>query len=328
MNRIRSFFYQTLRPDMYHGHHKKPPFFEGWYFKVVSADESHRYAIIPGVFLGDDGHAFVQILNGMTAESIYHRFPLESFWASEEDFEVRIGENVFYRQHINLNIDRPEGQLIGELRFSDLVVWPVSAREPGIMGWYAWVPLMECYHGVISLDHQIMGSLKIDGESIDFSSGRGYTEKDWGQSFPSAYIWMQSNHFSNHPVCLTGSVAMIPWVRQAFRGFIIGLWYRGELYRFATYNGAIIEHLELENDHVDWYIRGKNHRLELHATRPEGGLLHAPDRESMLQRVEETMRATVDVQLLTLEGQVIFEDRGRHAGLEVFGDLERLLATA
>ena len=23
------------------------------------------------------------------------------------------------------------------------------------MGWYAWVPFMECYHGVLSLDHTI-----------------------------------------------------------------------------------------------------------------------------------------------------------------------------
>ncbi|MCK7537696.1 MAG: tocopherol cyclase family protein [Marinilabiliales bacterium] len=29
----------------------------------------------------------------------------------------------------------------------------------------------------------------------DFSGGRGYIEKDWGHSFPSAYVWMQSNHF-------------------------------------------------------------------------------------------------------------------------------------
>lgn len=326
MNRIRSFFYQTLRPAMYHGHLKKPPFFEGWYYKIINSEENQRYAIIPGVFLGDHGHAFIQVLNGITAESVYHRFPLESFWASDEEFEVRIGDNTFRQEQISLTVDRPEGQLNGELHFSNLTAWPVSMREPGIMGWYAWVPLMECYHGVVSLDHQISGSLDINQKLVDFSGGRGYIEKDWGQSFPSAYVWMQTNHFSNHPTSLTASVAMIPWVRQAFRGFIIGLWYQGELYRFATYNGAKIEHLMVENDHVDWCIRGGEHRLELYATRPEGGLLQAPDRESMLQRVEETMKATIDVRLLTLDGQVIFEDQGHHGGLEVYGDLERLLA--
>jgi hypothetical protein len=33
---------------MYHGHGKRPPFFEGWYYKLVSADETQRYAVIPG----------------------------------------------------------------------------------------------------------------------------------------------------------------------------------------------------------------------------------------------------------------------------------------
>jgi len=28
-----------LNPGVYHGVNKKPPFFEGWYYKLVSADE-------------------------------------------------------------------------------------------------------------------------------------------------------------------------------------------------------------------------------------------------------------------------------------------------
>jgi tocopherol cyclase len=49
-------------PDLYHGHGAKPPFFEGWYFKLVDAGETHCYAVIPGVFVGrepDSSHAFV-----------------------------------------------------------------------------------------------------------------------------------------------------------------------------------------------------------------------------------------------------------------------------
>ena len=51
----------TLTPGMYHGFNKKPPFFEGWYYKLVSADERYKVAIIPGVILGQDAHAFVQV---------------------------------------------------------------------------------------------------------------------------------------------------------------------------------------------------------------------------------------------------------------------------
>lgn len=29
---------------------------------------------------------------------------------------------------------------------------------------------------------------------MDFSGGRGYIEKDWGQSFPAAWVWLQINY--------------------------------------------------------------------------------------------------------------------------------------
>lgn len=318
---MRQFVYSTLHPAIYHGHGRRPPFFEGWYFKLVSADETRRYALIPGVSLSGDAHAFVQVLDGVTGRSAYHAYPLVDFWAAQREFEVRIGPNLFTQDHIVLDIDRPEGQVQGELRFSDITPWPVSWASPGIMGWYAWVPRMECYHGVVSLNHRISGRLHIDGEDTDFSRGLGYIEKDWGQSFPAAWIWFQTNHFDRPRTCLTASVAIIPWIGRSFPGFIVGLWHDGLLYRFTTYLGASIEHLELTNDHVAWTLRNRKHRLELLAGRAEGGLLAGPTKLDMGKRVAETLNATVDVRLSTLAGVEIFNGRGRNAGLEVFGDL-------
>ncbi len=322
---MRQFVYKTLHPAIYHGHGQQPPFFEGWYYKIVSADETRRYAIIPGVSLSGDAHAFVQVLDGVTGRSAYHVYPLRDFWASARDFEVRIGPNLFTQDRIVLDIDRPEGQVQGELRFDGLTPWPVSPASPGIMGWYAWVPRMECYHGVGSLDHRIAGRLRIDGQETDFSSGRGYNEKDWGQSFPAAWVWFQTNHFDRPRASLTASVAIIPWMGRAFPGFIVGLWHEGLLYRFTTYLGAAIERLELSDDHVTWTLHNRQHRLELVASRAEGGLLAGPTKLDMGKRVAETLNAAVDVRLSTHAGAELFHGRGRHAGLEVHGDLERLL---
>ena len=66
------FLRSALHPAAYHGHGKKPPFFEGWYYKIVDATEEQRFAIIPGVFLSDDPdrhHAFVQVLDCLLAWS-------------------------------------------------------------------------------------------------------------------------------------------------------------------------------------------------------------------------------------------------------------------
>ena len=47
---------------------------------------------------------------------------------------------------------------------------------------------MECYHGIISMNHDILGSLKYNDEDISFNKGKGYMEKDWGHSFPKLYL--------------------------------------------------------------------------------------------------------------------------------------------
>jgi hypothetical protein len=323
---MSNFFYTTLRPAMYHGRGRQAPYFEGWYYKLVSKDESLRYAIIPGVILGQDGHAFIQVLDGASGRSTYHTYRPDQFWASPTDFELRIGASRFTQTEIELAVEDAQGSLHGRLSFERPAPWPVSWLSPGIMGWYAWVPRMECYHGVLSFDHAIQGSLALDGGRLDFSGGRGYIEKDWGQSFPAAWVWFQSNHFAAPGVCITASVAIIPWLGSAFRGFIIGLWLDGALYRFATYTGARIAKLAVSDERVDWLVQDRRCTLELSAARAQGGLLRGPTRLDMGKRVAETLQAEVHVRLLRRDGSLLFEGTGRHAGLEVHGDLPRLLA--
>jgi hypothetical protein len=315
----------TLTPGSYHGTNKKPPFFEGWYYKLISADESQKVAIIPGVIFGQDAHAFIQVLNGVDGTSAYHTFPFGSFKGNPIRFSLEVGENRFDDHHLMLNIERPEGQLEGEIRLGPLNPWPVTLLSPGIMGWYAWIPRMECYHGVLSFNHPLEGTLILNGKSIDFNDGRGYIEKDWGQSFPAAWIWFQSNHFKNVSACITASIAIIPWIGSAFRGFIAGLWLDGKLYRFATYTGAKVEKLEITDDRVQWILIDRRYRLSMIAVRDQGGLLRGPTRIDMGRRVMETLNALVQVQLTTLDGALLFEGNGVHAGLEVMGDLPKLL---
>jgi hypothetical protein len=76
-------------------------------------------------------------------------------------------------------------------------------------------------------------------------------------------------------------------------------------------------------------MRGGGYRLELHAARSGGGLLRGPSRVEMHKRVMETLSSRVDVRLSSLSGgrkvSELFHGTGRHAGLEVQGDLSMLL---
>ncbi len=316
------------RPAMYHGYRQRRNFFEGWYYKLVDAGERHIHAVIPGVFLGQNpetSHCFVQVLDGATGHATYHRYPLNRFWASEYELDLRVGPNRFYLDRIQLDIDDPDRSLRGELCFDGVTPWPVTAASPGIMGPYSFAPFMECYHGVLSFDHAVRGSLNVDGTAINFDDGRGYIEKDWGRAFPQAWVWGQSNHFDHAGTSITVSVATIPWLRTSFRGFIIGLWHDRMLYRFATYTGAKITNLRLTDTHVVLRVEDKHYRLEIDAARSEGGLLHAPYRVDMLKRVTESLTASIAVKLIDLAGNLIFEGVGRHAGLEINGEIQQII---
>ena len=308
-------------------------FFEGWYVKVVSADRSVRLAVIPGVFLSDDGRiaeAFVQVLDGISGQTAYHAFPLAEFRADTHRFDVHVGANRFTEDGIRLDLPG----LRADVRFGPLVPWPVTAREPGAMGWYAWVPTMECYHGVVSLDHALAGWVDLGAGRLDVGGGRGYIEKDWGTAFPQGYVWMQSNHFEEPGVSLVASTALIPWRGAAFRGDLVGLRLpegpAAGLHRFTTYTRARTEVLEVDDEHVTWRLAGgRGARLELRASvgGRTTGLLHAPVRTEMHQRVAETLDGTVGVRLLDRGGALLFEGVGQCAGVEVHGTIDRLLAT-
>lgn len=318
-----------LHPERYHGQRRRPPFFEGWYYKLVDAIERTRMAVIPGVFLSDDPdrhHAFVQVLDGSTGQATYHRYPAEAFEAATDRFEVRVGSNVFTDTSMHLDIDDDQRRLVAEVALGPLAPWPVRPWSPGIMGPYAWIPRMECNHGVVSLDHTLDGFLEIDGQRVDLAGGRGYLEKDWGAAFPAGYVWMQSNHFATPGTSLVGAIAIIPWIRAAFPGFLVGLWHDGELHRFTTYTGARTTALHFDDDRIDWTVADRHRELELHAHRATGGLLLGPTREHMESRVGETMLAEVDLRYTDRRRGIVLEGRGRNAGLEVHGDLDRLLA--
>lgn len=309
-----------FHPEKFQGWGKKKKYFEGWYFKIINAAETKAYAIIPGIALDDKGNkqSFIQVLDGRLLSSRYHQFSFESFVPSADKFRVAINNNHFSSSAIHL--DLPD--LKGKLEFSGNIPWPKYWYSPGIMGPFTFIPFMECKHGIVSMDHTINGELEVYGESLDFNNGRGYIEKDWGQSFPEGYIWMQSNHFSKPGISLKASVAKIPWIRNSFTGFIAGLWMNGRLIKFTTYNQSVLKKSFADSETVELVFENKKYRLEITAQRDVATSLASPIRGMMEGRIEESMSATIEIKLTDKKSQhLIFQDTGRNAGLEVAGNI-------
>ncbi len=322
------YFIQKLQslfhPERFQGWGKKKKYFEGWYFKVVNADATRAFAFIPGIAMDNNGQAqaFIQVLDGMKKTAVYHRFDSSLFHPARNRFHVEIENNFFNSNAIRLSL--PDAH--GELTFTGNTPWSKRFYSPGIMGPYTFAPFMECYHGIVSMDHSIQGSLCIKGETINMDGGRGYIEKDWGHSFPSAYIWMQSNHFSVPGISLKSSVANIPWMGSSFVGFIAGLSLHGKIIPFTTYNGTKLLKCFADQEQVDIVLRNKKYTLELHAKRDHATALASPISGMMDGRIEESMTAEIHFSLTeTQTRNTIVQDYSHRAAIEVAGNVDSIL---
>ncbi len=313
-----------FHPEQYHGWGRRKRFFEGWYYKIVNKKEDQAFAFIPGIAMDEQGkqQAFVQVLDGKKMKAEYHQFAAEDFVPQAGKFELAIGANYFSSTTLRLALPGATG----ELNFTKQVPWSSSWYSPGIMGPFSFVPFMQCYHGILSMDHQIEGQLTIEGTEIDFTGGRGYLEKDWGHSFPSAYIWMQSNHFSESGISLKASVAKIPWMGTSFVGFIAGIWLRDRLIEFTTYNFTRLRRSFADQEAVALHLENRRYRLQIRADREAATELASPIIGFMEGRVEESMTAKLEVALFDKKTQqFILQDVGRNAGLEVAGKISEIM---
>jgi hypothetical protein len=193
---------------------------------------------------------------------------------------------------------------------------------------------MECRHGLLSLDHAVLGGFDHDGRRVEMAAagaagppaaGRGYIEKDWGSSMPSSWIWMQSNNFEAAGDSFMLSIADIPWLGSAFTGFLCVGSLGGRLLREASYTGARVRDFALSDGSVGLAIERGSSRLEIAAARSRGGLLRAPVKGLLTRRISESVDATLRLRWVR-GGIAVFEGEARGAGLELVGDAAALFA--
>lgn len=311
-----------IKQAYFQGKNKKRRYFEGWYFKCISADRKHAIAIIPGMAIDPQGNrqAFIQVINAVTGKTWYHHFPYPEFNARTDRFDVEIENNSFNAQGLSLNVDTAEGSIKGRLTFHNSHPFPKGLKHPGIMGPFGLVPFMECYHAIIHLYHEIKGEIDLDGELMDFNGGVGYIEKDYGRSFPKTYLWLQASHFEAGDASFVFSRANIPFLGMEFPGFFAYFTdFNGITRRFATYNFSRLEKWEVDTTKgtCAGELEGPNGALAFKAQMASGGRLRAPVDGLMDREIVESITAKVWLRLTNNQGDVIFESISSDAGMEI-----------
>lgn len=316
---------KVKHPVLFQGNLDKKKYFEGWYYKQVTADQQTSLSFIPAVSLNaEDSHSFIQyILVQTDAEGVkqtqtgYLAYAVSAFTYSESPFSVTISSSTFTKQSVAVDLQDEHMQISGQLTFGNLHPLQTSLLQPNIMGIFAYIPRMECYHGVISMKHRLTGSLSIKGQEVDFTGGRGYIEKDWGKSFPKEYIWLHSNHFEDPSASLFFSIAHIPFYFTEFEGFICNFVLKDKEYRFATYNGSRCQIKEVDSEFVHIQLENKKARLDIQAEVFGQGQLTAPVQGKMVKTIKEGISGVVSIELEDKVAGKVYQDTGENAGVEI-----------
>lgn len=228
-----------MQQQYFHGIGKKYPYFEGWYLK--HQNQGRTIAFIPALHADKKGgwSASIQVVTEDGAW--YFTYPTELCKINRQKFCVRIGENVFSEKGIRIKIESKEISVEGRIRYGKF-----QRIKGDIMGFFRWVPFLQCRHGIISMAHDLTGSFRICGsntkeEIISFTGGRGYIETDWGSSFPSSYIWSQCGFGMEEKNSIMVSAADVPVFGFHLPGCICAIHYKGREFRLGTYYGARIK---------------------------------------------------------------------------------------
>ncbi len=316
--------YTLFHPEVFQGRRKSSSYFEGWYIKMStcpgrSRQKAEVISLIPGVSLDSAGmkHSFIQVISSAEGRSWYVPFGYEEFAADKKKFSISIGGNSFSEAGVSVDIAYEDLRLTADVTFTGLSPFPVTASAPGIMGWYAYVPFMECFHGVVSTTHALTGSLSINGRKMDVTGGTGYIEKDWGKSFPEAWIWMQANCFPEPGTSCMLSAARIPFLGRVFTGFL-GFVKTGErLIRFGTYTGALIESLESSSERARVVVGLKDRTIEFIGELGPASRLAAPRQGRMERTILESIEGVITLVVRTRDGEEELRTSSSLAGIEL-----------
>lgn len=269
----------------------RKPYFEGWYLKQQG--DKDCLAVIPSFHIDENGEktAWIQVIT--EAGSYSFSFPAKEYKRSRKHFLIKIGNNVFSKNGILLNLEEEGISIRGRLYFGRF-----TQPEKDLMGPFRFLS-MECSHGVESFYHRVEGNIVVNHRVYCFTNGRGYIERDSGHSFPEKYGWShaflekRAARYGARPDFVMACAGKIP-LGKGFWGCIAVLRVDEKEYKLATYRGARViacgEGRILIRQGTSWLeIREENGGLE----HGKGQKLKAPRNGSMKRKVEEKLSETV-----------------------------------
>lgn len=296
--------------------------FISWYYNFIDK-RKEKVIELTLVKYFESGDEQYYLLVECHEEEISKKVILENSQIKWEKQAIIYDSCHFTKEEIKIDIE-VEGLCIkGCVAFKEMRGTKRSAWQAGIMGPFSYFPFLQSYHDVISLDHELAGSLTINGKEILFNDGKGYMEIEWGKAYPRVWIWSQCNHFKENDVALMVGVARMPLLWEYYTSFAVPVYYKGELVVFSNYNGGQIAKLYRYKSYVHLIITQKSKVLDLKIYGEED-VEHISARGShMIRDVYSCQKAKMEIKI-TQNNQIILEDVGYCCQLEMGGNTSKL----
>ena len=292
-------------------HEMKIPSFEGWYFRFVN--ELISVAVIIGIAkTKEKQEAFIQVFHTKSNQMEKAIFDIEDLQYQNKPFRIALKQNILSEDMIHL--EDPRLSIALHLHIDQAVPISKTAYAPTIMGPFAYLNHMQCNHAIINLGSQTTGTIEIENQPY-LVEGIAYQEKDWGTSFPSRYIWTQSNCCRDSSSVLFLSCATIPLKLISFTGIIMVIKTDDQEYHFASYYGAIITERKTTEDGYSLIIKQGKYKVKCCLSMKAGYILEAPEQGLMKRTVEECLMGEATIELYR-SNQCIHRLFFDHCGIE------------
>ena len=238
---------------------KNRKYFEGIYFKL----EQNNNVI-----------AFIQYID--KDSSYYFKYNKNKY--IRKNNTIIIDNNILSPEGLSIYLKSKDLNIKGNVVFSNL-----TPLKHNIMGPFQHLP-MQCMHGIISMHHNVNGSLLINNNVITFNNAIGYSEEDKGTSFPTNYTWLHyASSVNNTSIML--AIADIPLGKVTFTGVICAITHNNQEYILATYKGVKI--VKYTNKQI--ILKQGKLYLKVDIFETNGNKLLAPNNGDMTRIIKENI---------------------------------------
>ncbi|MBE6023037.1 MAG: hypothetical protein E7231_07365 [Cellulosilyticum sp.] len=302
---------------------KQKNYFEEWQMKVLDAKQEKVLGIsIHLDQIGETNEGMLQVSYDTGIDCNRISFKCDELSSHEE--AIIAGKNHIGAEEVLLDINEKKLSIKGKLMINRVINLNQSFLKPGLMGYYKHIPFLEFYQEVLTLQGKVAGEFCIDGETVDFTDGHYFLQKQWGSKFPNVWLWAQCSGFEKKKdLAIMVGVARLKVLFNYYTAFAIPIYYNDQVEIFSNYNGGHISKLYRYKGYIHCTIIQKDKLLDLKIYGRDEVERTSSKESHGIRDIYECNRVKMEVKI-SQNGNVLLEDSSLECSIEMGGNTSKL----